>query len=91
MQRLLLDKAMCAFDELRQETANYRGMMVAVGLPVEENGSIYNCAALILNGEVIGVVAKTYRPNYGEFYENAGLHQPRKRLLTAMLSAAGFN
>ena len=40
-----------------------------VGLPVAVDGQLYNCAALIARGRLIGVVPKTYLPNYREFYE----------------------
>jgi len=40
-----------------------------VGLPVLADGLLYNCAALICRGELLGVVPKTYLPNYREFYE----------------------
>ena len=40
-----------------------------VGLPVVVNGLLYNCAAVIQRGAILGIVSKTYLPNYGEFYE----------------------
>jgi NAD+ synthase (glutamine-hydrolysing) len=40
-----------------------------VGLPVTVDGLLYNCAALICQGRLLGVVPKTYLPNYREFYE----------------------
>ncbi len=40
-----------------------------VGLPVQIDGLLYNCAALICRGRLVGVVPKTYLPNYREFYE----------------------
>src|SRR4249920_431071 len=40
-----------------------------VGLPVVADGLLYNCAALLCKGRLIGVVPKTYLPNYREFYE----------------------
>ncbi|MDR0840022.1 MAG: NAD(+) synthase [Christensenellaceae bacterium] len=40
-----------------------------IGLPLSVNGALYNCAALVQNGRVLGVVPKQYIPNYGEFYE----------------------
>jgi NAD+ synthase (glutamine-hydrolysing) len=40
-----------------------------VGLPVVADGLLYNCAALICRGTLLGVVPKTYLPNYREFYE----------------------
>ena len=40
-----------------------------VGLPVAVDGLLYNCAAVVSQGRIIGVVPKTYLPNYREFYE----------------------
>ena len=46
-------------------------MVTALGLPVRDkwNNKLYNCAAVIQKGEILGLVPKTYLPNYGEFYE----------------------
>src|SRR5258706_10451868 len=40
-----------------------------VGLPVVANGLLYNCAAFICRGRLLGLTPKTYLPNYREFYE----------------------
>lgn len=40
-----------------------------VGLPYEINGKLYNVAAVIAQGEVLGMVPKSFIPNYNEFYE----------------------
>ncbi len=40
-----------------------------VGLPVAVDGQHYNCAAFLCRGKLLGVVPKTYLPNYREFYE----------------------
>ena len=40
-----------------------------VGLPYEINGMLYNMAAVISHGDVLGMVPKTFLPNYNEFYE----------------------
>ncbi|MCR5101328.1 MAG: NAD(+) synthase, partial [Butyrivibrio sp.] len=40
-----------------------------IGLPFEYDGKLYNCAAVVDNGELVAMVPKTYMPNYGEFYE----------------------
>ncbi len=40
-----------------------------VGLPYDINGKLYNVAAAVSGGEVIGMVPKTFIPNYNEFYE----------------------
>lgn len=45
-------------------------------MPVEEHGKLYNCAVYVQGGSIIGVVPKTYIPNYGEFYEKDGLYHP---------------
>jgi NAD+ synthase (glutamine-hydrolysing) len=49
--------------------AQEAGMIAVVGLPVEVAGRLYNCAAVLAEGRVWGLVPKTYLPNTGEFYE----------------------
>lgn len=44
-------------------------MLVFVGVPVSAHGKLYNCAAVISNGELLGLIPKTNIPNYSEFYE----------------------
>ena len=43
--------------------------VVLVGLPLLVHGKLYNCAAVLCRGQLLGIVPKTYLPNYGEFYE----------------------
>ena len=43
--------------------------VIAVGLPLEIHGALYNCAAVIYRGRLYGIVPKTYIPTYYEFYE----------------------
>ena len=43
--------------------------LVFVGVPVRVASKLYNCAAVLCAGELLGLVPKTYLPNYGEFYE----------------------
>ena len=43
--------------------------LIFVGLPLEVQGKLYNTAAVLNNGELLGIVPKQYLPNYGEFYE----------------------
>ena len=40
-----------------------------VGLPLLVRGKLYNCAAVLCRGQLLGMIPKTYLPNYGEFYE----------------------
>ena len=44
-------------------------MVALVGLPLLVHGKLYNCAAVLCHGRILGLVPKTYLPNYGEFYE----------------------
>ena len=44
-------------------------IICVVGLPVQAGGLLLNCAAVIQRGSILGVVPKTYLPNYAEFYE----------------------
>ena len=53
------------------EATKHLDLIAAVGLPVRDrwHNKLYNCAAVIQKGEILGLVPKTYVPNYGEFYE----------------------
>jgi NAD+ synthase (glutamine-hydrolysing) len=44
-------------------------LVAVVGLPLQVDHLLYNCAAVVHGGRVLGVVPKTYLPNYREFYE----------------------
>ncbi|HTQ77304.1 MAG TPA: NAD(+) synthase [Burkholderiales bacterium] len=67
-QRALLDEVEQALAWL---LARSRALPLAafVGLPVALDSLLYNCAALLCRGRLLGVVPKTYLPNYREFYE----------------------
>ncbi len=67
-QRALIDGSESALVSLLQETSRLP-LAALVGLPVVVDGLLYNCAALIAGGRLVGVVPKTYLPNYREFYE----------------------
>ena len=44
-------------------------LVTLVGLPVNVSGKLYNCAAVVCRGQLLGLVPKSHIPNYGEFYE----------------------
>jgi NAD+ synthase (glutamine-hydrolysing) len=67
-QRTLIDGAENALARLLARTRNLP-LAALVGLPVAVDGRLYNCAALLCRGRLVGVVPKTYLPNYREFYE----------------------
>src|SRR3954467_7633233 len=43
--------------------------ILAVGCPLRFEGKLFNCAVVIYRGQILGIVPKTYLPNYREFYE----------------------
>ena len=51
------------------EATKHLDMVTALGLPVRFENKLYNCAAVIHKGVILGLVPKTCLPNYGEFYE----------------------
>ncbi len=64
----LLAGAEKALSELLNETAGLN-LLTLVGLPVAVGADLYNCAAVLCRGELLGLVPKTNIPNYTEFYE----------------------
>ena len=67
-QDALLRGAEQALSTVLEATRNLE-VVTAVGLPVRYRGKLYNCAAVIQKGRILGVVPKSHLPNYGEFYE----------------------
>lgn len=67
LHQTLLDAAEAALSELLAHSRGLDAVLVA-GLPVRR-GKLYNCAAVVHRGRLLGVVPKTYLPNYAEFYE----------------------
>jgi NAD+ synthase (glutamine-hydrolysing) len=68
LQDALLDAVETAIGKLKAESANLFPALV-VGAPLRLGGAIYNCAVVIHRGAILGVVPKTFLPNYREFYE----------------------
>ena len=64
----LLDAAMAGLEEVAAATREVSALVVC-GLPVRVNAKLYNCAAVLYEGEVLGLVPKHFIPNYNEFYE----------------------
>ena len=67
-EQLLLDRAESAVIALLDFTRKL-DIISIIGLPVVVNGLLYNCAAIIQGGQLLGIIPKTYLPNYAEFYE----------------------
>ena len=79
LQERLLQGAKDALMKLVKESASLDAIFF-VGLPFEILGKLYNVAAVFSHGEVLGLVPKSYLPNYNEFYEKrhfvSGLDTP---------------
>ena len=67
-QDTLLRGAEEALATVLEATRNLE-VVTAVGLPVRVNNRLYNCAAVIQKGQILGLVPKSHLPNYSEFYE----------------------
>jgi NAD+ synthase (glutamine-hydrolysing) len=67
-QRLLLEEVKSSLSFLKKESQKIKSVLI-VGLPLELEGKLFNVAAVISRGRVLGIVPKTYIPGYKEFYE----------------------
>ena len=67
-QRLLLEQAEMALMQVMNNTRQL-DIISIVGMPVLLNSSLLNCAVVFQKGKILGVVPKSYLPNYKEFYE----------------------
>ena len=67
-QKPLLNASEQALGLLMEQTRSLK-LLLAVGLPVRHLGKLYNCAAMLYQGEILGVVPKSNLPNYGEYSE----------------------
>ncbi|MES5136080.1 NAD(+) synthase [Prevotella amnii] len=67
-QQVLLDNIEIAVVQLLDFTRQL-DITIIVGAPICVNSVLLNCALVIQHGKLLGIVPKTYLPNYGEFYE----------------------
>ena len=68
MQDALHRAALRGLDAVVQATRG-KALLTVVGMPLVVRHSLYNCAAVLYDGQILGIVPKTALPNYGEFYE----------------------
>jgi len=78
-QDALLDAVKAALGQLVKESESLNPVLI-VGAPLRFEGKLFNCAAIVYRGRLLGLVPKTYLPNYREFYE--------KRQFTSALHAS---
>lgn len=67
-QRVLIDGCAAALGRIA-EASRALSTVAVVGLPLAVDNLLYNCAAVVHRGRILGVAPKTYLPNYREFYE----------------------
>jgi NAD+ synthase (glutamine-hydrolysing) len=67
-QRALLDASLAALHRIVEATRDVAAAAI-VGLPLRADNGLFNCAAVVQGGRLLGIVPKSYLPNYGEFYE----------------------
>ena len=77
-QQLLQDQVESALLEIANFTQK-NPITLVVGAPLSTDNRLFNCAVMISNGEICGVVPKTYLPNTGEFYEKRWFSSARER------------
>ncbi len=68
LQQLLLEEASAQLMRIAACTRE-KDALIMVGLPMERDGRLYNVAAVLWNGEILGLVPKANIPSYAEFYE----------------------
>ena len=68
LQRALLEEAKNQLFRVAAATVGKRGLIM-VGLPLERDGKLYNVAAVLCDGRILGLVPKANIPSYAEFYE----------------------
>ena len=68
LNQTLIEKSMEGIKDICDFSLD-KDILIAVGAPLLFNYSLYNCAYIIYNGKILGIVPKSYLPNYSEFYE----------------------
>lgn len=68
-QTLLLDQIEKGIADIMDSSSSIPNTYIIIGAALRYKNSLYNCAVVIKNSQVLGVVPKTYLPNYSEFYE----------------------
>lgn len=67
-QRTLIETVEKAVEGIAKATVG-KHILAFLGAPIIKDGKLYNCAVAVCDGKVLGVIPKTFLPNYGEFYE----------------------
>lgn len=87
LQEQLLDDSIKALEKVLNETKDI-DIISILGMPLRHDNQLFNCAVVITKGKTLGVIPKTYIPNYQEFYE-ARWFSSSKELITEEIEILG--
>ncbi len=87
-QSLLMERALQGLEKIAEFSKKVKATVI-IGVPIARRDAIYNCAAVISDGKVWGIVPKTYLPNYNEFYERRWFAEGTKS--DAIISPFGYD
>lgn len=76
-QRVLLEEALNSLDKIRRAT-EFSSIIVIVGMPLQVGNQLYNVGVVVNGGSILGIVPKTFLPNYNEFYDKRWFSSPRE-------------
>ncbi len=79
----LLESAKKGLIDLKEYTKKVQGVFI-VGAPIKKDNQLFNCAVVLEGGHILGMVPKTYIPNYGEFYEKRWFSEDYRRISEAV-------
>lgn len=82
-QDILLKKAVKQLERVLENTKDI-DVIAILGMPVSLNNQLFNCAVVIQSGRILGIVPKTFIPNYSEFYEERWFSSGNKSLVDAI-------
>lgn len=87
LQEQLLDDSIKALEQVLNETKDI-DIISILGMPLRHDNQLFNCAVVTTKGKILGVIPKTYIPNYQEFYE-ARWFSSSKELITEEIEILG--
>ena len=92
LQNTLMTQSMKGLETIMACSAEYPAITAVVGTPAVIEGQMYNCAAVISGGTLLGLVTKTHLPNYGEFSERRWFSSSKDmQARTVTLEALGIS
>lgn len=88
-QKRVLNEVYKQIDVILDQTYEL-DMLLVIGAPLIHTNKLYNCAIVISNGEILGVIPKTYIPTYHEFYEGRHFASAPKNTTEIMINGAYY-